>query len=78
MKKQRSAKIKVSLLFSLQYLFDLFGKGEFAPNDQFIDWAADLICPTDIEIEDLCRDVIFLICGYDASNLNVVSNKTFY
>jgi lysosomal acid lipase/cholesteryl ester hydrolase len=62
----------------LEYLFNLFGEGEFSPNDEFIDWAADYICPLDIEIEELCRDVIFLICGFDVSNINVTRIPVYY
>jgi pimeloyl-ACP methyl ester carboxylesterase len=62
----------------LEYLLDLFGEGEFSPNNEFIDWAADYICPSDIEIEKLCRNVIFLICGFDVSNFNVTRIPVYY
>ena len=56
-----------------QILYDIFGDGEFFPNDALIDFLAEYVCPFDRELEKLCRDVIFLICGFDVQNINVVS-----
>ena len=60
---------------SVQFLLDLFGTGEFFPNDALIDWLAEHVCPFDKELEIYCRDVMFLICGFDTHNINVVSTQ---
>ena len=59
-------------LIFYKVVLDTLGKGEFGPHNDIIDWAADIICPADVEIEKICRDVIFLICGFDSQNLNLV------
>ena len=60
----------------LQEILDLLGHGEFLPNDELMKILAQFVCPFDREVEDICEDVIFIICGYDKSNINIVSNST--
>ena len=67
----------LNLLF-LKYLLDKFGTGEFLPNDKLVDIMADIFCSLDKELEDDCRDVLFLICGFDVTNINTVSPSVKY
>ena len=52
---------------------DKFGTGEFLPNDKLVDIFVDAFCSWDREDEDTCRDVLFLLCGFDKANINTVS-----
>ena len=57
----------------LQYFLDMIGHGEFLPNDFLLDLLAKYVCTFDIVSEDVCEDVLFLICGFDKNNTNIVS-----
>jgi len=56
-----------------QVFLDVVGDGEFLPNTKLIDWLTDLVCPVDKTVESLCEDILFLICGFDKDNMNLVS-----
>ena len=62
-----------TIFFLAQYFLDKFGTGEFLPNDKFIDMLVDIFCSLDKKDEDVCRDVLFLLCGFDVGNINTVS-----
>jgi lysosomal acid lipase/cholesteryl ester hydrolase len=47
---------------------DIFGVGEFVPNQGIIDKFGELFCHS--VIDEICSNVLFLICGSDAKNLN--------
>ena len=32
------------------------------------------LCPFDKDIEQLCENILFLICGFDVNNMNLVSS----
>lgn len=55
----------------MQDLYALFGDYEFLPKSEFIRFLARTFCTTRVEI--LCEDLLFLIAGNDASQLNKVS-----
>ncbi|XP_062520508.1 gastric triacylglycerol lipase-like [Corticium candelabrum] len=48
-------------------LFKLFGEYDFLPNDELMKLFAQYFCPEDVSV---CSNVLFLICGYDKSDLN--------
>ena len=52
-------------------ILDLFGDGEFLPNDQLMKFLAKEVCPSDLDV--VCANVLFLICGFDEKNTNDVS-----
>ena len=56
---------------ALQFLLKLFGDGEFLPNDAFIKILDAVFCE-DSWLDEACGDVLFLICGFDEKNLNIV------
>lgn len=57
----------------LQYVLSRVTDGEFLPNDILIKFFAKNVCPDSVPVEDVCSSIIFLVCGLDVSNLNVVS-----
>ena len=65
------------LIFIPQAIFDAFGDGEFFPNDDLIKFLGKDVCPIDKELLDICEDVLFLICGFDRANINIVSLHVF-
>ena len=52
----------------------MFGKKDFLPSDFIIKLAARQLCDLDL-IDTVCGDVIFIICGFDRSNLNMVRHQ---
>ena len=56
-----------------QFLLDIFGHGEFFPYTELIKWLGECICTVDMEIEGLCGDIIFLLCGFDRNDFNIES-----
>lgn len=64
----------LSCLF--QIVLSLFGDGEFFPNSELIKLLGKYVCPADMELAGLCENVLFLICGFDQNNMNMVSHNT--
>ncbi|CAI8032080.1 Gastric triacylglycerol lipase [Geodia barretti] len=54
----------------LEYILDTLGAGEFLPNEEFVDILVDFYCSWDEKDADNCRDVLFLLCGFDPANIN--------
>jgi lysosomal acid lipase/cholesteryl ester hydrolase len=44
-----------------------FGEEEFLPSDWIVHFIAGSLCK---QYPELCADVVFLLCGFDVSNLN--------
>lgn len=55
---------------------DAIGDGEFLPNSQLLDDLAKYVCPDQV-IDDICENVIFLICGFNKDNINIVNRISF-
>ena len=53
-------------------MLDAVGYGEFLPNSALLDDLAKYVCPDQV-IDNICENVIFLICGFDKNNINIVS-----
>jgi len=53
----------------METLFTILGVQQFAPNNWLVDFFADVVCAADVT-EEACSQLMFLICGYDVSNLN--------
>ena len=59
--------------FCPQFLFEVFGVRDFLPSDDIIHWLATYVCkPSDLK--ELCSNIIFIICGFDKPQLNMVSS----
>ena len=56
-----------------QLFLDIVGDGEFLPHSKLIDWLSDQVCPVDRTVEGVCEDILFLSCGFDRENMNLVS-----
>eukprot|EP00118_Oscarella_pearsei_P025538 m.308342 g.308342 ORF g.308342 m.308342 type:complete len:392 (+) comp43800_c0_seq1:40-1215(+) len=50
-------------------LQSLVGNKDFLPSNAFTKLAAETLCDVDV-VDTICSDVIFIICGFDTSNLN--------
>lgn len=53
----------------IEFLFKLFGIREFLPSNIITKALAEIVCESHIT-EAVCADFIFLLCGFDTSNLN--------
>jgi lysosomal acid lipase/cholesteryl ester hydrolase len=54
----------------VEFLFNLFGDGEFLPNDAFIKILDAVVCEKDW-LDEICGNIFFLICGFDSQNMNM-------
>ena len=62
------------LLFILQWVLKTFTTGEFIPSYELIRILGKYVCSADMELVDgVCENIIFLICGFDQNNINIVS-----
>lgn len=57
-------------LLCMQDILGIVGHGEFLPNDSVIDKLGKEFCRS--EIQEVCANVLFLICGFDEKHLNAV------
>lgn len=51
----------------IKLMFGEFGVRDFMPSTKLVKWLAEKICP---EESDACDNILFLLSGYDISNLN--------
>ena len=59
----------------LQDFLDIIGHGEFLPNEELLDWLGKYACSFDTVTADVCENVLFLLCGPDTNNTNIVSTN---
>ena len=52
-------------------MFTLFGDGEFLPDDDFNKILANVVCPLP-GVDEICGNLLFLVCGFDEKNMNFV------
>jgi hypothetical protein len=57
----------------LQWLLDLIGLYEFLPRSELLSLIAETLCNDHAITVDLCSNVLFLLAGFDSSQLNKVS-----
>ncbi len=58
----------------MQWFFNHFGTGEFFPDYEILKILGKDLCTPDLKVIDgLCEDVLFLICGFDRGDTNIVS-----
>ena len=60
---------------TVEMLYEVLGFGEFLPNSFFMKWLATHGCPKD---ESACDNLLFLLSGYDTSNLNSSRVPIYY
>jgi hypothetical protein len=64
---QTSFLITLLSVLDVDVIFELFGVQDFLPSDDLIHYLAGTLCES---APWACADVVFLICGYDITNLN--------
>ena len=57
-------------LYYLQGILDLMGVGEFLPDSWLIDCLSSLFCHEGEATQGICTSILFVLCGYDATQLN--------
>merc|ERR1719228_1511090 len=55
---------------TIDQLLTLLGVGEFLPSNWLIDCLASLFCKEDEMTQGICSNILFILCGYDNSQLN--------
>ena len=58
-------------------VLSLLGGGEFFYRSELTKLFGEFGCADDVDLVDLCGNVLFLISGYDHSNLNDVSQYVY-
>jgi hypothetical protein len=58
--------------FASQILLDLMGVYEFLPHTELLSLIGEVLCNDNAITVDICSNVLFLIAGYDSSQLNKV------
>lgn len=51
----------------------MFGLYEFLPSTKFMEFLGQTVCHQNSPIKDVCSNVLFLIAGYNADQLDPVS-----
>ncbi len=66
--------IRLICIHIMQWFFKHFGTGEFFPSYEILKIVSQNLCTPDMKIIDgICEDVLFLICGFDRGDTNIVS-----
>ncbi len=66
--------IIISLFLYTQFLLEHIGTGEFFGSSDIIKFLGKDVCiPQFHLIDGICEDVLFLICGFNPDNINIVS-----
>nr|CAD7609807.1 unnamed protein product [Timema genevievae] len=58
---------------TLDILLKMIGVYEFLPNSEFLTLVGGLFCDDDDITQQLCDNVLFLLCGYDQDQLNTTA-----
>jgi len=62
------------LASNVDWVVNMIGPGEFLPTNKIITWAARAFCKDDAWTQYLCKNVMFLLCGFDSTNITEVSS----
>ena len=55
---------------SIQWIADHLGMGEFLPSNWLMDLLAGLACSDNSLLQGVCENVVFLLIGYDQTQMN--------
>ncbi|CAG2069035.1 unnamed protein product, partial [Timema podura] len=61
------------LILRHHILLKMIGVYEFLPNSEFLTLVGGLFCDDDDITQQLCDNVLFLLCGYDQDQLNTTA-----
>ena len=53
-----------------KWITEFLGLGEFIPSNGFMDLLAEVACDEGSWLQDVCENVVFLLCGYDKPQMN--------
>jgi len=54
----------------IEWLLGMFGLYEFLPSSKFMEFLGQTVCHQNSPVKDLCSNVLFLIAGYNADQLD--------
>ncbi|RVE59245.1 hypothetical protein OJAV_G00186550 [Oryzias javanicus] len=57
-------------------VWDLFGRRDFLPQNDYIKWLAEHICGKRL-LSELCGNIFFVLCGFDEKNLNMTRTPVY-
>lgn len=57
-------------LDSIESVMNLFGVYEFLPSNDMMVKGGKLVCKDESPIQEICANVLFLICGFNSQQLN--------
>lgn len=63
--------LKLNVIFQL--IFKILGTNEILPNGKINELAGQTLCLEEAITQSICTNLLFLICGFNADQLNTVS-----
>ncbi|XP_024119868.1 lysosomal acid lipase/cholesteryl ester hydrolase-like, partial [Oryzias melastigma] len=57
-------------------IWDLFGRRDFLPQNDYIKWLAEHVCGKRL-LSELCGNIFFVLCGFDEKNLNMTRTPVY-
>lgn len=54
----------------IRWLMEALGLHQFLPSSWLMDWVASKVCDEHMVTQGVCRNVLFLICGYNKAEMN--------
>jgi lysosomal acid lipase/cholesteryl ester hydrolase len=60
----------------IEWVVDHMGIGEFLPSNWLMDLIAAMACPPNSWLEVVCENVVFLLVGYDRTQMNTTMLET--
>merc|ERR1711892_145178 len=54
----------------IQWILENLGLYEFLPSNWLIEWMATAACGEDTASQAICRNIMFLVCGYNQNEMN--------
>lgn len=55
---------------SIESVMSLLGVYEFLPSNEMMVKGGQLVCKDESPIQEVCANVLFLLCGYNSQQLN--------
>jgi len=55
---------------NIQWILSELSVYDFLPSNALLDWAASKVCNDDMSTQAVCRNILFLVCGYNKHEMN--------